>query len=123
MWPAFCVLSGFGFCLVKTGLLTGFAYQIDLHRTLIARFDQQMAGFGAEMGHVDDGCGIIRAHCNLCAGLQRRQSFAQFQHGEGAQEARGIKVMCFHAPRSTPDVTPRPQSCDHWPRDAALHPR
>ena len=93
MWPAFCVLSGFGFCLVKTGLLTGFAYQIDLHRTLIARFDQQMAGFGAEMGHVDDGCGIIRAHCNLCAGLQRRQSFAQFQHGEGAQEARGIKVL------------------------------
>lgn len=54
-----------------------------------------MTGFGAEMGHVDNGGRIVGQHGQGLPGRNCLQPLACLQDRQGAQKARGIQMMCI----------------------------
>ena len=59
---------------------------VNLRAIRLLDIQQHMPGFGAEMRHIHHRRGIIRAQGDLAPRGQSRQTFAQSQNGQGAQQ-------------------------------------
>lgn len=77
-----------------------------------------MAGFGAEMRHVDHGGGIVGQNLKNSAGVQPGQPLARLQHGQGAKQPASIKGFgnIGHGRADTGPGCPCPQGCDQMSR-------
>lgn len=56
-----------------------------------------MPGLRAKMRDVDHSGRVVNVQAHTVPRRHRSNPFAQFQHGQGAQQPGCIKVMYFHA--------------------------
>ena len=80
-----------------------------------------MPGFVTVMRDINDRRGIIRQKRDMIPRSQPPKPFAQFQNGQGAEQAaRVYRVLRVHARADTRGFTRCPQGCDNHARDVAL---
>jgi len=64
-----------------------------LRGPVVGLADQYVAGFGAEMRHIDHGCGVVGQQLEHLARGDALQPLAGLQNGQGAQEPGGVQCL------------------------------
>ena len=81
--------TAWAFCVSRSGFADHPKHGVALR----VAADKGVPGLVAKMGHVDDGCRIIRQHPQFAARRKPHQALARLENGQGAQQPGGIQIF------------------------------